>query len=338
MIVDPDSPPARQKYLLDQADWSKIITDQGVQEREGGDYANERVLWYTSGTVGDSKFYSFSQQQVDQLARSICDDYEITANDRYVGVMSLWHAHGQALYWATRLAGCETRFLSVKDVRSLQKLQPTFISAIPNVLQVIHSLQIDSLRFIRSGSAPLANELYMALRQKFKVPVIEYFGLTEAMSHVFTNPLRGEQRIGTVGVPTQGVRAKLQDGHLWLQSTQAYTQDWFDTGDMATQDQAGYFRILGRSVDQINVKGYKINPGSVEQQLKQSLDDIGQCVVFGTNALKCLYTGSSQKQHIIGALKNIHPACYPDLIQHVDQIPVGVSGKISRSWLNQHFV
>ena len=119
MIVNPVAPPARTKYLLDRADWSLLITDKNQQTRDGQDYGDERVLWYTSGTTGDSKFCSFTQEQVDILANKICKNYDITANDRYVNVMSLWHAHGQGFYWATQLAGCERHFLSIKDIRKM---------------------------------------------------------------------------------------------------------------------------------------------------------------------------------------------------------------------------
>ena len=65
MIINPDSAESRRKYLLDNSDYSLLITDQGTSFRNGQDYANERVLWYTSGTTGDSKFCSFTQNQID---------------------------------------------------------------------------------------------------------------------------------------------------------------------------------------------------------------------------------------------------------------------------------
>jgi acyl-coenzyme A synthetase/AMP-(fatty) acid ligase len=337
MIINPDSPVSRIQYLLDCSDYSLLITNNSQNERSGGDYHNERLFWYTSGTTGDSKFYSFSQQQLDTLCRSICNDYAITANDRYVGVMGLWHAHGQALYWATKSAGCETHFTSIKELKNISQYQPTFISAIPNILKTIQSLTLTSLRFIRSGSALLPNELYNSLKQKFQVPVIEYFGMTEAMSHVFTNPLTGTQRVGTVGLPTAGVNAQVKNGHLWLQSSNAYTTDWFDTGDLAEQDEYGYYRILGRSVDRINVKGYKIDPVSIEQQLKEQIPELEDCVIFGQTKLNCIYTGDVDSDIIIKKLISIHPTCRPALIGKHNSIPTPASGKISRTWLKEKF-
>lgn len=337
MIVNPNSTKTRKQYLLEKSDWSVLITQDDTQYRSGSDYPNEKLLWYTSGTVGDSKFYSFSQQQLDSLTQSIIHDLEITNNDRYMGVMSLWHAHGQSLYWATKKAGCETKFVVTQQLRQMTDFQPTFVSAIPDLLKVVQDLPLVNLRFVRSGSAPLSRDLYDALAKKFKVPVIEYFGMTEAMSHVLSNPLHGPQRPGTVGIPTAGVKACVNDGRLWIQSGMAYTNDWFDTGDLAEQDESGYFKIIGRSVDQINVKGYKLNPTSIEKQLQSMVPDLGECVIFGQDRVHCLFTGSADKNKIFQCLLDIHKSCRPALLEKVDQIPIGNSGKLSRKWLAQHY-
>jgi malonyl-CoA/methylmalonyl-CoA synthetase len=337
MIVNPDYTQERKQYLLDRADWSVKITDCGAEQRSGGNYGDERLLWYTSGTVGDSKFYSFTQQQLDNLTKSIIQDLDITANDRYVGVMSLWHAHGQSLFWATRRAGCEAHFLSVKQVRQLTQLQPTFVSAIPDILKTINQLPLTNLRFIRSGSAPLDQKLYWALNDNFKVPVVEYFGITEAMSHVLSNPWQGERRPGTVGVPTQGVEAEIEDGYLWIKSPNAYTNDWFNTGDLAEQDSAGYYKILGRGVDRINVRGYKIDPMSIEQQIRTAIPELQDIVIFGEAAVNCAYVGSVTVSRVVKGLQRIHSACAPSWIQQFDSIPRSDSGKLSRKWLIKHF-
>lgn len=337
MVINPDSTQARKQYLLDHSDWSIKITVDGIQHRQGKDYADERLFWYTSGTVGDSKFYSFSQSKLDMLTKSIIDDLGITANDRYMGVMGLWHGHGQSLYWATRRAKCETKFVPIKQVRQMEDFQPTFVTAIPEVLNLIGELPLNALRFIRSGSAPLTTELHQRLKQKFKVPVVEYFGMTEAMSHVLTNPLQGRQKPGTVGIPTRGVQAKIDHGHLWIQSTLAHTQEWFDTGDLATQDEDGYYKILGRSVDQINIKGYKINPVSVEQQVKKLLPEITDIVIFGNESFHCVYVGPVDSKQVTKVLQSIHTACFPNMIQQVEVIPDSGTGKKSRTWLCKYF-
>jgi len=137
MVVNPASSASRLKYLLDNADYSVLITAQGIESRAGGDYGNEQALWYTSGTTGDSKFRSFTRQQLMHVAKTICSSYNITANDRYLAVMPLWHAHGQGLYWAAQYIGCEVKYIKPTDLKNKIEYSPTFISAIPDVLRVM---------------------------------------------------------------------------------------------------------------------------------------------------------------------------------------------------------
>lgn len=336
MIINPNATAARNKYLLENSDWSLLITATEEKTREGADYPGERLLWYTSGTTGDSKFCSFTQAQLDSMARNICNSYQLTANDRYTSVMSLWHAHGQGFYWATQLAGCETAYLSVKDIRNLPKHAPTFITAIPDILKVIGDLELDTLRFIRSASAALPDQLYRELRYKFNIPVVEAFGMTEAMSHCFTNPLDGELRIGTVGLPS-GVDARIEDGRLFIRGSNVCYDGWFDTGDLAEQDEAGYYKILGRSRDQINVKGSKLNPQSLEKQLLEAVPGLQECVIFGTDRVKCVYIGSCTANDITTFLISLGSHCRPVAVESVDAIPLSPSGKISRSLLDSMY-
>lgn len=336
MIVNPDSTDSRLRYLLEKADYSLLITDAGSTVRNGSDYGNERVLWYTSGTTGDSKFCSFTQEQLDLQSHKICAAYNITHNDRYASIMSLWHAHGQGFYWATQLAGCETQFITMKNIKSMPAFCPTFITAIPDVLKAVGHFNFNDLRFIRSASAPLSNQLYQNLKDKFSVPIIEAFGMTEALSHCFTNPLYGEQRVGTIGLP-DGIEADIVDGRLYIRGPCVVTPGWYDTGDLADRDDLGYYRILGRHRDQINVRGIKINPVSVEKQLQQAIPSIGSCVVFGNNHLKCLYTGSCTPVEIRNFLISLGGHCRPVVLEQVSELPVSPSGKISRMWLNERY-
>jgi len=336
MIVNPSAVESRRKYLLAAADWSVLITDQGVQYQSGGNYGNERVFWYTSGTTGDSKFCSFTQEQIDMTAETICRSYDLSANDRYVSVMPLWHAHGQGFYWATQRAQCETHFLKIQDIRHLSEYDPTFVTAVPDILRVVAQLDLDQLRFVRSASAPLSTSLYHNLVDRFGVPVCEAFGMTEALSHCFTNPLYGEQRAGTVGLP-DGIEADVVDGQLYIQGPCVFQPGWYNTGDLAQRDAQGYYRILGRHRDQINIRGKKLNPESLEKQLLAGVSGLEQCVIFGSTSVKCLYVGACDSQDIAKFLLTLENHCRATMIMQVNTIPVSPSGKISRSWLDQEY-
>lgn len=336
MIINPLATEQRKQYLLELADWSMLITDQGAQTRVGQDYPNERLFWYTSGTTGDSKFCSFTQTQLDYMAQTICIAYNITSNDRYVSIMPLWHAHGQGIYWATKLAKCQTHFATIKDIKTMSDHNPTFITAIPDFLKIIAQQKFNHLRFIRSASARLPDHLYQHLKQQYQVPVVEAFGMTEALSHCFTNPLSGEQHMGTVGQP-DGVEADIVDGQLYIKGPAVFCKGWYNTGDLAEVDNNGYYRILGRHCDQINIRGIKLNPVSLENQLKSAIDNIGECVIFGDANVKCLYTGNCDPIEIKQFLINMGTHCNPKFLEKIETIPVSPSGKISRSWLEKQY-
>lgn len=336
MIVNPDSPVDRIKYLLDNADYSLLIDRNGTQHKNGGSFPDEKVFWYTSGTTGDSKFCSFTSAQVADMAQRIVRSYNITPGDRYVSIMPLWHAHGQGFYWATQLAKCKVSFLSVKRIRELESFDPTFITAIPDVLKLIQDMKLPSLRFIRSASSPMPADLYLKLKQKFSVPVVEAFGMTEALSHCFTNPLNGVQKAGTIGLP-DGIDARIDDGRLLIRGYTVCANDWYDTGDLAEVDQDGYYSILGRSREQINVRGIKLNPISLESQIVKAIPNIGQCVIFGENRVKVIYTGACVADDIVNFLISLGNHCRPDLVKQVDAIPLSPSGKVSRRWLLDYY-
>lgn len=335
MIVNPASNAARLQYLLANSDYSLLITDKEIKYRNGGDY-NEAALWYTSGTTGDSKFCSFTQQQLDYLAETICNAYNISANDRYLSIMPLWHAHGLGMYWAMQRASCEVKYIKHHELRRTIDYSPTIVSAIPDFLKIMMRQRFKDLRFVRSASSALPDQLYKDLKAWSNCPVLEAFGMTEACSHCFTNPLHGEQKIGTVGLPS-GIQARITNGELEISGPSVYQSGWFATGDIAQQDSAGYFKIFGRIKDRINVHGYKIDPLSVENQLYNLLPDLQQVAVFGTNKLMCIYTGNVSEHQVRQALIDVDWHCTPRLVKQVGAIPLNNSGKVSRSLLTEMY-
>ena len=333
MVVNPTSTPERIKYLLDYADWSVLVTATTEEYRDGNDYPNEKLFWYTSGTTGDSKFCSFDQYQIDHVCNQMIQTYDITANDRYVSVMPLWHAHGQMLYWVSRKVCMETTFLPITKLSSLHLHHPTFLSAIPDILKAAMKQNLDSLRFVRSASAALPSQVYTNLKDTFRVPVLESFGMTETCSHCFTNPLHGEQRIGTIGTP-DGIEATIENGHLLVKGMSVSHKGWFDTGDLAERDAMGYYKILGRVQDRINVRGFKLNPLSLENQVHEILPELKELAIFGTNSVKCVYCGPYTDQQVADAIHTLGQYCRPSLVEQLVEIPKNSSGKISRAYLD----
>jgi long-chain acyl-CoA synthetase len=124
--------------------------------------------------------------------------------------------------------------------------------------------------------------------------IVEGFGLTETSPVTHVNPLRGERKIGSIGVPIPNTDARVVDvedgqtdkplgeeGELIIKGPQVMkgywkmdeaTNDmirdgWLYTGDLATIDEDGYFKIVGRKKDMIIAGGYNIYPDEIDNVL-----------------------------------------------------------------------
>jgi acyl-coenzyme A synthetase/AMP-(fatty) acid ligase len=249
-------------------------------------------------------------------------------------VQPLWHAHGQSFYWTAQYAKCEIEYFAPAQLRSVVKYAPTFTTSVPHVLKLLKNFNFSTLRFLAVAGHPMSADLYHELKNKFQIPIIEAFGMTESISHCFTNPLYGEQRVGTIGLPN-GVDARIQDQQLYIRGPSLCNTGWINTGDLADQDEKGYYRILGRAIDQINVKGIKLNPTSLEFQLKNKVSELGDCVVFGVDSVNCVFTGSAKQNQIQEFFSSLGTKCRAKHIIKLDKIPLTNSGKISRIFLNE---
>jgi fatty acid CoA ligase FadD36 len=167
---------------------------------------------------------------------------------------------------------------------------------------------LGSARLLVSGSAALPPSVFRDLKALAGHAPVERYGMTETM---ITLAVRadGERRPGWVGVPVDGVRARIVGdagdpvatdgetiGDLQIQgnclfggylgrpeaSAGSWTDDgWFRTGDAAARDDAGYHRIVGRrATDLIKSGGYRIGAGEVEAALLDH-DSVAEVAVVG---------------------------------------------------------
>lgn len=156
---------------------------------------------------------------------------------------------------------------------------------------------LTTIRACISGSAPLLLETARQFRQiTGGANLVEGYGLTEASPITHTNPIFGDQREGSIGLPMPGVDAFVagedgrrlppgEIGELWVAGPNVMRgywqgpdetaktmreqggQTWLLTGDMAAMDDDGYFRIVDRKKELIIASGYNIYPREVEEVL-----------------------------------------------------------------------
>ena len=175
---------------------------------------------------------------------------------------------------------------------------PTFLNLLL-ISGVPSKYDLSSLRFITYGTEPMPQSLLERIKETFpKTKLIQTFGTSE------TGISQTTSRSSTstlIKFDDPNTEYKIVDGELWLRSKSQilgylnhemsrFTKDgWFKTGDLlepaTKQEGEGYFRIVGRKQEMINVGGEKVTPSEVESTLLE-IPEIADCLVYAeSNAI-----------------------------------------------------
>jgi acyl-CoA synthetase (AMP-forming)/AMP-acid ligase II len=273
---------------------------------------------HTSGTTSRPKIVPLAHKNVCASARNIRECLGLTANDRGLVIMPLFHIHGLiAALLAPLSAGgevyCSPGFNALKFFAWFADVRPTWYTGVPTMHQAIlmraannpEALKNHRLRFIRSSSSALPPTVIAELERVFGVPVIEAYGMTEAAHQMASNRLPpGKRKPGTVG-PSAGPEIRVVDttgkpvplgvaGEIVIRgvnvmkeyennpqaNADAFYDGWFRTGDQGVMDDEGYVSITGRLKEIINRGGEKISPREVDEIIMEH-PAVHQCVTFG---------------------------------------------------------
>jgi acyl-CoA synthetase (AMP-forming)/AMP-acid ligase II len=199
------------------------------------------------------------------------------------------------------LAGGSTfiaeRFHAATFWATVEQARPTFFSAVPTIYALLASqpgAQPDtrSLCFVICGAAPMPRHLIGEFEERFGVPVVEGYGLSECTVVCTLNPLRGVRKAGSVGLPVPGIDIGVVDetgqllpaggagevvvrgpnvmrGYLGRpgESAQVLRGGWLHTGDVGRLDEDGYLTLVDRVKDLIIRGGENIYPKEIEDVL-----------------------------------------------------------------------
>ncbi|MEJ6402954.1 acyl--CoA ligase [Yoonia sp. 2307UL14-13] len=172
------------------------------------------LILHTSGTTSRPKIVPLLQSNIAASAEHIRASLDLTANDRCLNVMPLFHIHGLVAAVSASLAAgasiwCAPGFDALRFFSFMKEAQPTWYTAVPTMHQAILTragrntdvIAETPLRFLRSSSASLPAQVMVALQETFSAPVIEGYGMTEAAHQMASNPLPPRvQKPGAVGV------------------------------------------------------------------------------------------------------------------------------------------
>ena len=275
------------------------------------------LVLHTSGTTSRPKIVPLRQRHLARSASGIERSLDLTADDRSLQVMPLFHIHGLlAGLLAPLSAGgsvaCTEGFDAFRFFAQLEELSPTYYTAVPTMHQMViarsarhrDAARGGGLRFVRSSSAPLPEPVLGELGELFGAPVIEAYGMTEATHQMCANPLPpAVAKPRSVGVPT-GIDLAVLDslnrllppgerGEVSIKgptvidgyennpdaNAAAFTDGWFRTGDEGYLDGDGYLFLTGRLKEQINRGGEKVSPLEVDEALLRH-PSVAQAVTF----------------------------------------------------------
>ena len=263
------------------------------------------LVLHTSGTTSRPKIVPLLHRNVCASAKNIRTTLRLTAKDRCLNVMPLFHIHGLMAPVLSSLSvgatvACTSGFNALRFFSWLDEIEPTWYSAVPTMHQAILAraarnveiIERARLRFIRSSSASLPPQVLGELEETFGAPVVEAYAMTEASHQMTCNQLPpGVRKPGTVG-PAAGPEVSimgdagnlLEPGHIGEivirgsnvtpgyennpdANARGFTNGWFRTGDQGVMDEDRYVTLTGRLKEIINRGGEKISPKEVDEVL-----------------------------------------------------------------------
>ena len=179
-------------------------------------------LFYTSGTTGRAKGVQLSHRNVLTNARQVLERTGVGPQDRLLVVMPIFHVNGlcnQVVlpFLASASIALRPRFVLEEFWPDVVRYRPTYFTAVPTILSRLldgpdppPDVDFSALRFARTGAAPLSIELQRRFEERFGLPVIAGYGLSEATCTVTMNPPTVERRrLGSVGRPLQGLEVRI---------------------------------------------------------------------------------------------------------------------------------
>jgi acyl-CoA synthetase (AMP-forming)/AMP-acid ligase II/CBS domain-containing protein len=334
------------------------------------------LILHSSGTTGRPKRAPLRHRNLVASADNIVRTYALNASDVALCVMPLFHVHGLVASVLATLASGGTiaipsRFNPLGFRRLLEAQRATWYTAVPSIHQMVLARSRDAelaqgdrvLRFIRSASAKLRQDTLLQLEERFGVPMLEAYGMTEGSHQIASNPLPPAPReAGSVG-RSVGLRVGVMDEHGALLTigasgevviqgpnvidgydenpaadAAAFTNGWFRTGDLGVLDAAAYLTLVGRLKEMINRGGEKIAPLEIDEVLLQH-PSVAEAVSFGVphvvwgeevQAVVVLRGEVTERELIRHCQLHLAEFKLPKRVHFAEAIPRTATGKVQR--------
>lgn len=338
------------------------------------------LMIYTSGTTGRPKGAMITHGNLTANIESLHTAWGWREDDVLLHVLPIFHVHGLvvALHGALHAGATALLLPAFEPEQTLETLverRCTVFMAVPTIHRMLletpgaGNYDLGHMRLLTSGSDRLPDDVFHGFRETFGHTLMERYGMTETGMNL-SNPLDGERRVGSVGLPLPGVEARivdpetgepLPDGEVgevqirgphvckgyWRQpekTAEAFTEDgWLWTGDMGVREADGYFTLKGRAKDLIISGGLNVYPPEVELALAEH-PAVAASAVIGcpdkkwgeqvTAVVVCENGAEASEEEIIAHCRErLAPYKSPKQILFVEAMPRNALGKIQKAKL-----
>ena len=345
------------------------------------------LIIYTSGTTGKPKGAILTQQNLVSDALNIINIWELSESDTLCHALPLFHIHGLCFALHTALlAGVHVLLLDRFSPRSVIETLSrqtgdtvcTVFMAVPAMYAKLmehigdKDLNFKQIRLLTSGSAPLLSRDFKRIHDVFGKEPLEREGMSETGMN-FSNPLKGNRKPGSIGLPLPAVDVRLVDpdtgmdvkqgqtGEIWLkgpavtpgywqkpeETAGVFDEGWFKTGDLGNMDTEGYYYLTDRLKHIIISGGENISPKEIEIIINQMDDILESSVVgipddnWGEKAVAAIVrkpgaeVGAEEIQSY--CKKQLHSWKCPKEIVFVSELPRNTMGKVLKETVKRFF-
>jgi long-chain acyl-CoA synthetase len=292
-----------------------------------------------------------------------------------IAVVPFFHCYGLTVVMLTSLACAATmvmcpKFKPATLAKLIQQYRPTMMCAVPALFVALnqymqkHPLDLAPTNYWFSAASALPAEVRREFESHGARCLVEAYGLSEASPATHVNPIQQGNRPGTIGLPLPDTIARIVDletgertlgpdepGELIVRGPQVmagYLDDatatakairdgWLMTGDIATYDRDGYFRIVDRKKDLIKTSGYNVFPIEIEESIRK-LAVVSDVAVVGIPDVE---KGELVKAYIIPrpqsglTVEAVEQFCRAHLAKHKQPRQIELCTELPRNFLGK---